>query len=79
MKNITLSLLAALTLATPAIAHNLPRFERMDLNKDGYVTLEEAFATCKIKSEVFDYADENHDGKLTVDEVRRNFFLFDHC
>ena len=35
MKNITLSLLAALTLATPAIAHNLPRFERMDLNKDG--------------------------------------------
>jgi Ca2+-binding EF-hand superfamily protein len=79
MKNIAISLLAAITLSTPAIAQGPTRFQRMDLDKDGFVTLEEANTACRIKTGVFNYADENHDGKLSLVEVRNNFFLFDRC
>jgi len=79
MKNIAVSLLMALTLSTPALAANPARFERMDLDKDGFVTLDEANTVCKVKPSIFKYADENSDGKLSSKELRSHFSLFQRC
>lgn len=47
------------------------RFEKADLNKDGKLTREEAFAEFPRMPEFFDEIDVNGDGAITLKEVRR--------
>jgi len=46
-----------------------PYFDRMDVNKDGFLTKEEVQKQFpKFTDEMFKQADTSHDGKLTVQE-----------
>ncbi|MFT3811546.1 MAG: EF-hand domain-containing protein [Micropepsaceae bacterium] len=83
MKTLTIAALAAL-IAVPAVAvardgggHHGKRgemFERLDADKDGKVTAEEARAG---GSRLIDRADRNGDGVITPDEAPRLFERID--
>ncbi len=47
------------------------RFEKADINKDGKLTRQEAFAEFPRMPEFFDEIDANADGAITLAEVRR--------
>ncbi|WP_243311131.1 EF-hand domain-containing protein [Fundidesulfovibrio agrisoli] len=62
-------LLLSSTAAFAQTADRHPLFDRMDANKDGYLTKDEVQKQFpKFTDEMFQQADTNHDGKLTVAE-----------
>jgi Ca2+-binding EF-hand superfamily protein len=62
-----LALSATATFAQTPDHH--PLFDKMDTNKDGFLTKEEVQKRFpKFTDEMFKQADKNNDGKLTVEE-----------
>jgi Ca2+-binding EF-hand superfamily protein len=70
-KMFAVALLGAISLAGSATAQDRPTmrdpFAGADANKDGTVTKAEMLAETKVR---FDAMDTNHDGKLSMDELR---------
>ena len=66
------AIILLLSLSAPALAQNPdrhPLFDRMDANRDGFLTKDEMQKQFpKFTDEMFQQADTNHDGKLTVAE-----------
>lgn len=57
------TIITALTLLMGTAAYAAPPFEVMDVDKDGFVSLEES-AKLKSLPKVFKYMDKNENGKL---------------
>ena len=83
-KYIVAGLLAALMttgiVSTAAFASPKARFAALDANHDHTLTYDELTAHgCKLKRDIFNYADENQDGALTHHEYNSNYTLFTRC
>jgi hypothetical protein len=81
MKKITLGLLMALTISTPALATWKDEvFAKLDADDSGELTISELAATgCKVNPRLFIYADKDHSGGLNKNEFFVNRDLFRRC
>jgi hypothetical protein len=80
MKNIAVSLLAALTLSTPALAWKNELFTKLDADTSGEITLTELTgAGCRTKPKFFAYADADRSNGLSKVEYFTNRDLLGRC
>ena len=80
MKNIAISLLAAITLATPAYAWKNEYFSKLDQDANGEITINELEATgCRVDTRLFKYADEDRSNGLNKAEYFTKRELFSRC
>jgi hypothetical protein len=80
MKNIAISLLAAITLATPAYAWKNELFTKLDADTNSEISIAELEATgCKVNRKLFIYADEDRSKGLNKSEFYNNRDLFRRC
>lgn len=80
MKNIAISLLAAITLATPAYAWKNELFTKLDADTNNEISIAELEATgCKVNRKLFIYADEDRSKGLNKSEFYTNRDLFRRC
>jgi hypothetical protein len=81
MKNITIGLLMALTLSTPALASwKSDLFAKFDADKSGEITLTELTgAGCRTKPKFFSYADKDHSNGLSKSEYFDSRDLLGRC
>ena len=88
MRNITKYVVAGLMatlmttgiLSAAAFASTKDRFASLDTNHDHVLTYGELTSNgCKLQHSIFNYADENGDGKLTHHDYNSNFSLFRRC
>lgn len=82
MKNIAISLLAALTLTTPAFALSWrdALFSKLDADVNGEIALIELAATgCRVNTKLFNYADADRSKGLNKVEYFTNRELFSRC
>jgi hypothetical protein len=80
MKNIAISLLAALTLSTPAYAWKNEYFAKLDTDASGELTAPELVAAgCRVNPKLFIYADKDRSKGLTKAEYFNNRDLFGRC
>ena len=80
MKIIAISLLAALTLSTPAYAWKNELFSKLDADTSGEITLTElAGAGCRTKPKFFAYADADRSNGLSKVEYFNNRDLLGRC
>jgi hypothetical protein len=80
MKNIAISLLAAITLTTPAYAWKNELFTKLDADTNSEISIAELEATgCKVNRKLFIYADEDRSKGLNKSEFYNNRDLFRRC
>jgi hypothetical protein len=80
MKNIAISLLAALTLSTPALAWKNEHFAKLDTDSNGELTVTELQAAgCRTKPKFFAYADADRSNGLSKVEYFTNRDLLGRC
>jgi len=81
MKNIGISLLAALTLSTPAFASwKSDLFAKLDADKSGEIALTELTgAGCRTQPKLFNYADKDNSKGLNKAEYFNNRDLLGRC
>ena len=81
MKNIAISLLAALTLSTPALASwKSELFAKLDADKSGEIALTELTgAGCRTQPKLFNYADKDNSKGLSKAEYFNNRDLLGRC
>ncbi len=81
MKNIAISLLAALTLSTPAFASwKSDLFAKLDADKSGEIALTELTgAGCRTQPKLFNYADKDNSKGLSKAEYFNNRDLLGRC
>jgi hypothetical protein len=80
MKIIAISLLAALTLSTPAYAWKNELFSKLDTDTSGEITLTELTgAGCRTKPKFFAYADADRSNGLSKAEYFTNRDLLGRC
>jgi hypothetical protein len=80
MKNITLSLLLALTLSAPAFAWKNEHFAKLDADKSGEITLTELIAAgCRTRPKFFNYVDKDRSKGLNKIEYFDNRDLLGRC
>jgi hypothetical protein len=80
MKIIAISLLAALTLSTPAYAWKNEYFAKLDADTSGEITLTELTgAGCRTKPKFFAYADADRSNGLSKVEYFNNRDLLGRC
>jgi hypothetical protein len=81
MKNIGISLLAALTLSTPALASwKTELFTKLDADTNGEISLTELTgAGCRTQSKLFSYADKDRSNGLSKVEYFANRDLLGRC
>jgi len=81
MKNIGISLLAALTLSTPAFASwKSDLFAKLDADKSGEIALTELTgAGCRTQPKLFNYADKDRSKGLNKAEYFNNRDLLGRC
>ena len=82
MKNIGISLLAALTLSTPALASSWKNelFTKLDADTNGEISLTELTgAGCRTQSKLFSYADKDRSNGLSRVEFFNNRDLLGRC
>jgi hypothetical protein len=81
MKNITIGLLMALTLSTPALASwKTELFTKLDADNSGEITLTElTSAGCRTQPKFFNYADTDRSRGLNKYEFFKNRDLLGHC
>ena len=80
MKIIAISLLAALTLSTPAYAWKNELFSKLDTDTSGEITLTELTgAGCRTKPKFFAYADADRSNGLSKTEYFNNRDLLGRC
>ena len=81
MKNIGISLLAALTLSTPALASwKTELFTKLDADTNGEITLTELTgAGCRTKPKLFSYADKDNSKGLNKAEFFNSRDLLGRC
>jgi hypothetical protein len=81
MKNIAISLLAALTLSTPALASwKSDLFAKLDADKSGEIALTELTgAGCRTQPKLFNYADKDNSKGLSKAEYFNNRDLLGRC
>lgn len=82
MKNIAISLLAAITLATPAFAISWKDqlFSKLDADTNGELSITELAATgCQVDTKLFKYADEDRSNGLNKAEFFTKRELFSRC
>ena len=82
MKNIAISLLAALTLSTPALASSWKNelFTKLDADTSGEITLTELTgAGCRTKPKLFSYADKDNSKGLSKAEYFDSRDLLGRC
>jgi hypothetical protein len=81
MKNIAISLLAALTLSTPALASwKSDLFAKLDADKSGEIALTELTgAGCRTQPKLFSYADKDRSKGLSKAEYFNNRDLLGRC
>jgi hypothetical protein len=81
MKKITLGLLMALTISTPALASwKSDLFAKLDADKSGEITLTELTAAgCRTKPKFFIYADKDRSNGLSKSEFFDNRDLLGRC
>jgi hypothetical protein len=80
MKNIAISLLAAITVATPAYAWKNELFTKLDADTNGEIAFAELTATgCRVETKLFNYADTDRSSGLNKSEFFTNRELFRRC
>jgi hypothetical protein len=82
MKNFALSLVAALTLSTPAFALSWrdALFSKLDADVNGEIALTELTATgCRVDTKLFKYADADRSQGLNKVEYFTNREFFSRC
>lgn len=81
MKNIAISLLAALTLSTPALASwKTELFTKLDADTSGEITLTELTgAGCRTQPKFFSYADKDRSKGLSKAEFFDSRDLLGRC
>jgi hypothetical protein len=80
MKNIAISLLAALTLSTPALAWKNELFTKLDTDSNGELTVTELQAAgCRTQPKLFNYADKDRSKGLSKTEYFNNRDLLGRC
>ena len=80
MKNIAISLLAALTLSTPALAWKNELFTKLDADTSGEITLTELTgAGCRTQPKLFSYADKDRSKGLNKVEYFASRDLLGRC
>lgn len=80
MKNIAISLLAAITLATPAYAWKNELFSKLDADTNGEISITELTATgCRVDTKLFKYADTDRSNGLNKAEFFTKRELFSRC
>jgi hypothetical protein len=80
MKNIAISLLAALTLSTPALAWKNEHFAKLDADTSGEISLTELTAAgCRTQPKFFIYADKDNSKGLTKVEYFNSRDLLGRC
>ncbi len=61
---------AILVIAAPEVHGPMGRLKQADTNGDGMISREEAAAALPMISKHFDEIDANHDGQITMEELR---------
>ena len=80
MKNIAISLLAALTLSTPALAWKNELFTKLDTDSNGELTVTELQAAgCRTQPKFFNYADKDRSKGLSKTEYFNSRDLLGRC
>lgn len=81
MKNITIGLLMALTLSTPALASwKSELFTKLDTDANNEISISELEATgCKVNPKLFIYADKDRTKGLNKSEFYNSRDLFRRC
>ena len=80
MKNIAISLLAAITIATPAYAWKNELFSKLDQDANGEISITELAATgCRVDTKLFKYADADRSNGLNKAEYFTKRELFSRC
>jgi hypothetical protein len=82
MKNITIGLLMALTLSTPALASSWKNelFTKLDTDMSGELSYGELVsAGCRTDPKMFKYADTDRSAALTKSEYFKNRDLLGRC
>jgi hypothetical protein len=80
MKIIALSLLAALTLSTPAYAWKNEHFAKLDIDASGELTTTELkTAGCRFEGKLFNFADADRSKGLNRAEYFTNREFFRRC
>jgi hypothetical protein len=80
MKNIAISLLAAITIATPAYAWKNELFSKLDADANGEISITELAATgCRVDTKLFKYADADRSNGLNKAEFFTKRELFSRC
>lgn len=80
MKNIAISLLAALTLSTPALAWKNELFAKLDTDSNGELTVTELQAAgCRTQPKFFNYADKDNSKGLNKAEYFSSRDLLGRC
>ena len=80
MKNITLSLLLAATIATPAYAWRDEYFAKLDTDANGQLSYSELVSNgCRTKLKMFNYADADRNKGLDKGEYFTNRDLLGRC
>lgn len=80
MKNIAISLLAAITLATPAFAWKNELFSKLDQDASGEISINELASTgCRVDTKFFKYADADRSNGLSKNEYFAKRELFSRC
>jgi hypothetical protein len=80
MKNIAISLLAALTLSTPALAWKNEHFAKLDADANGELTVTELQAAgCRTQPKFFSYADKDRSKGLSKVEYFASRELLGRC
>jgi len=81
MKNITIGLLMALTLSTPALASwKSELFAKLDADKSGEIALTELTgAGCRTQPKLFNYADKDNSKGLSKAEYFDSRDLLGRC